>query len=344
MRASTKRIDCRIAGVGKIISSKGGDMTLLRRTAWILAGMTVLAPGPASGQEGYPTKVIRIVTPATGGGSDVLSRLIAPGLSASLGQQVIVDNRGAIASEIVAKAAPDGYTLLINGSPMWLLPVLRPSSSWEAVRDFAPITLAVSSPSMLVVHPSLPVKSVKELIALAKAHPGKLNYAAGTIGAAPHLAGELFRVMAGVNVVRVPYKGSGPGLIGLMTGEVEFMFPGAASAWTHVKQGRLRGLAICSAHPSSLFPGLPTMAASGLPGYESVSPQGIVAPARTPAAIVNRLNREIVRVLHTPEVTDKLANAGIEVVGNSPEQFAAAIKSDIERIRKLARDADIRVD
>ena len=318
-------------------------MSLSRFAAGALGCALVMAgAGTASAQDGYPGKVIRIVAPATGGGSDVVGRMIAPGLSANLGQQVIIDNRGAIASEIVAKAPPDGYTLLVNGSPMWLLPVIRPSSSWEATRDFAPITQAVSSPSMLVVHPSVPVKNLKELIALAKKHPGKLNYAAGTLGAAPHLAAELFKSMAGVNIVRVPYKGSGPGLLGVMTGEVEFMFPGAASAWGYVKQGKLKGLAICSAQPSALFPGLPTLSASGLPGYESISPQALVAPARTPAAIVNRLNQEIVRVLNSPQVKERLANGGMEVVGNSPEQFAAVMKTDIARVRKLVKDAGIR--
>lgn len=300
--------------------------------------------GAALAQDTYPSKVIRIVAPATGGGSDVVGRMIAPGLAASLGQQVIIDNRGAIASEIVAKAPPDGYTLLVNGSPLWLLPVIRPGTPWDAPRDFAPITLAVSSPSMLVVHPSVPVKNAKELIALAKRNPGKLNYAAGTLGAAPHLAGELFKSMAGVNIVRVPYKGSGPGLLGVMTGEVEFMFPGAASAWTYVKQGKLKGLAICSAQPSALFPGVPTLSATGLPGYESISPQALVAPAKTPASIVNRLNQEIVRVLNGPELKERLANGGMEVVGNSPEQFAAAMKSDIARVRQLVKDAGIRAE
>lgn len=319
-------------------------MRLSRFVAGLLLGVIAFSPGAVSAQDSYPSKVIRIVTPATGGGSDVLARMIAPGLTASLGQQVIVDNRGAIASEIVAKAAPDGYTLLGNGSPLWLLPLLRANTPWDGVRDFAPITLAVSSPSMLVVHPSVPVKSVKELVALAKARPGELNYAAGTLGATPHLAGELFRVMAGVKIVRVPYKGSGPGLIGVMTGEVEFMFPGAASAWGFVKQGKLRGLAICSAKPSDLFPGLPTVAASGLPGFESVSPQTIVAPARTPAAIVNRLNQEIVRILHSAEVKERLSNSGIQVVGSSPEELAATMKSDIARVGRLIKDAGIRAE
>ncbi|HKU70211.1 MAG TPA: tripartite tricarboxylate transporter substrate binding protein [Burkholderiales bacterium] len=296
--------------------------------------LTFLA-GTAQSQENYPSKVIRIVAPATGGGSDVVGRMLAPGLSAQLGQQVIVDNRGAIASEIVAKSPSDGYTLLVNGSPMWLLPVVRPGSPWDATRDFAPITIAVSSPSMLVVHPSVPVKNVRDLVALAKKNPGKLNYAAGTLGAAPHLAGELFKSMTGVNVVRVPYKGSGPGLLGVMTGEVEFMFPGAASAWGYVKQGKLKGLGICSPQRSALFPEVPTVAESGLPGYESVSPQALVAPAKTPAAIVNRLHQEIVRVLNSPEVKERLHNGGMEVVGNTPEQFAQAMKADITRVRKL---------
>ena len=191
-----------------------------------------------SAQETFPSRVIRIVTPATGGGSDVLARMITPALTESLGQQVIVDNRGSLATELVAKAAPDGYTLLIDGSPLWLQPLFR-KVGWSPLTDFAALTMAVSSPSMLVVHPSVPVKTLRELIALAKARPGEINYAAGSIGATPHLAGEQFKVMAGVNVVRVPYKGTGPGMIGLMGGEVEFMFPGAASAWNYVKQMRL---------------------------------------------------------------------------------------------------------
>ena len=304
-------------------------------------GAAIVGAGLVRAQDSYPNKVIRIVTPATGGGSDVLSRLVAPSLAESMGQQVIVDNRGSIAAEIVAKSPADGYTLIIDGSPLWLLPLFR-TVTWDPIKDFAPLTLAVSSPSMLVVHPSVPVRSVRELIALARAHPGKLNYAAGTIGATPHLAAELFKVMAGVSIVRVPYKGSGPGLIGLMSGEVEFMFPGAASAWSYVKQGRLKGLAICALQPSALFPGVPTMTASGVPGYESVSPQGVFAPAKTPAAIVNRLNQEFVRALNRAEVKERLASSGIEVVGNSPEAFAAGMKADIARISRLITDANLR--
>jgi tripartite-type tricarboxylate transporter receptor subunit TctC len=313
------------------------------RLAVAAAAAGLMAAPAVFAQDGFPNRVIRIVTPATGGGSDVLARMLAPPLTESMGQQVIVDNRGSISNEIVAKAAPDGYTILIDGSPLWLLPLFR-TTSWDPLRDFAPLTLAVSSPSILVVHPSLPVKSVREFIALAKSRPGQLNYAAGTIGATPHLAGEQFKILSGVKVVRVPYKGSGPGLIGLMSGEVEFMFPGAASAWTHVKQNRLRGLAICSLKPSALFPGMPTMSESGLPGYESVSPQGIVAPAKTPAAIVARLNQELVKALNRPDTKQRLAELGIEVVANTPDEYLASMKNDIARTTKLIKDAGIRAE
>ncbi len=315
-------------------------MIALRKCLWVSG---VLFCGAVFAQDGYPNRVIRIVTPATGGGSDVLARMIAPSLTESLGQQVIVDNRGSIANEIAAKAPPDGYTILIDGSPLWLQPLLR-QTAWDPLKDFVPLTLAVSSPSMLVVHPSVPVKNLRELIALAKARPGQINYAAGSIGATPHLAGEQFKVMAGVNVVRVPYKGTGPGMIGLMGGEVEFMFPGAASAWNYVKQKRLKALAVCSLKPSALFPGVPTMNETGLPGYESVSPQGVVAPAKTPAAVVARLNQELVKALNRADTRQRLGDLGIEVVANTPEEFAASMKNDIARTAKLIKDAGIRAE
>jgi tripartite-type tricarboxylate transporter receptor subunit TctC len=201
----------------------------------------------------------------------------------------------------------------------------------------------VTSPSILAVHPSLPVKTVKDVIALAKARPGQLNYAAGTIGAAPHLAGELFKSMAGVNIVRVPYKGSGPALIGLMTGEAQIMFP-AASGIGYIKQGKIRAIAVGSAEPSPLLPGVPTIAASGLPGYESVSPQGLFAPAKTPAAIVTRLSQEVARALSGAEVRERLLASGVQVVASTPEAFAAAMRADIERTAKLIKSAGIKGD
>jgi tripartite-type tricarboxylate transporter receptor subunit TctC len=291
-------------------------------------------------QEIFPNRVIRIVTPATGGGSDVLARMIAPSLTESLGQQVIVDNRGSIATEIVAKAPADGYTILIDGSPLWLLPLFR-KVSWDPLKDFTALTLAVSSPSMLVVHPSVPVKSLRELIALAKARPGQLNYAAGTIGATPHLAGEQFKIMAGVNVVRVPYKGTGPGMIGLMGGEIEFMFPGAASAWNYVKQKRLKGLAICSLKPSVLFPGVPTMNESGLPGFDVTQWMGIFVAAKTPASTAARLNRDIVSVIHTADFRQRMADLGTATVGGTAQELARLQAADLKKYRAIAIAAGI---
>jgi tripartite-type tricarboxylate transporter receptor subunit TctC len=288
----------------------------------------------------YPVKPVRIVTLAPGGGSDVVARLTAPLLTDALGQQVIVENRGAIASEIVARAPADGYTLLVEGSPLWILPLFRPVT-WDAVKDFAPVSLIVSTPSVLVVHPSLPVKSVKELVALARARPGQLNYAAGTLGANPHLAAELFKSMLALNIVQVAYKGTGPGVIGLMGGEVEMMFPNAGSALPYIKSGRLRVLGVASLTPSALLPGVPTVAAS-VPGFESISPQGLLAPAGVPAALIARLNRELVKGLNRAEVRERFINTGAEVSAGAPEAFSAKIKSDIAKFGALVREARIR--
>jgi tripartite-type tricarboxylate transporter receptor subunit TctC len=194
------------------------------------------------------------------------------------------------------------------------------------------------------VHPSVPVKTVKQLIALAKSRAGELNYAAGTLGATPHLAGELFKHMAGVNIVRVGYKGTGPGVIGLMSGEVHLMFPGAPAAMPYVKQGRLRAIAVCTSEPSPFAPGVPTVAASGVPGFESTSPQGLFAPAGTPPAIVNRLHQELAKTLNSEDVKQKLFNAGSQVVTNAPDAFASAMRSDIDRIAKLVKVAGIKAE
>jgi tripartite-type tricarboxylate transporter receptor subunit TctC len=306
----------------------------------LACAVALLVPRPGLAQDNYPNKLVRVVTLAPGGGSDVVARLIAPVLTEALGQQVIVENRGSIAAEIVAKAPADGYTLLVEGSPLWILPLFR-SVPWDAVRDFAPITLAVSTPSVLVVHPSLPVKSVKELIALAKAKPGQLNYAAGTLGANPHLAAELFKSMLDLKIVQVAYKGTGPGVIGLMGGEVELMFPNAGSALPHIKSGRLRLLGVASLQPSALLPGVPTIA-STVPGFESISPQGLLAPANTPAAIINRLNRDVVRGLNRADVKERFLNTGAEVAGGSPEAFAEKIRSDVVKFTRLLKEARIK--
>src|SRR5688572_22193939 len=236
---------------------------LLRFVLWMFsAALMLLVAGGAWGQS-YPVKPIRIVTPGSGGAADFAARLIAPGLTAALGQQVIVDNRSStiIPGEIVSKAPPDGYTLLIFGAPFWIGPLLE-KTPYDPVRDFQPITAAVRQPNILVVHPSLPVKSVRELIVLAKARPGVLNYASVATGSSSHLAGELFKAMAGVSLVRVPYKGSGAAMVALVSGEVEVSFASAGTVAGAVRSGRLRALAVTTAHPSPLVPGLPTVAAS----------------------------------------------------------------------------------
>ncbi len=318
-------------------------MLIPRLAVWMFAvGLMVLDAGVVSGQN-YPDKPVRIVSAEVGGGTDFVARLIAQGLTGSLGKQVIVDNRpsGVIPGQTASKASPDGYTLLISGSILWIGPLIQ-NAPYAPMSNFSPITLVGSSPNILVVHPSLPVKSVTELVAFAKARPGELNYASPGAGGSSHLAAELFKAMAGVNILRIPYRSTGMGLTALIAGQVELMFPATGGATPHIKSGRLRALAVTSAKPSALAPGLPTMAASGLPGYESVAPYGMFAPAGTPAAIISRLNQEIVRVLSRPDSKERLFNAGIEVVGSSPEQLAAAVKSDTTRMSKVIKDAGIR--
>ena len=301
------------------------------------------APGVAVAAGSFPSKPVRFVTSEPGGGNDIVARMLADGLTNSLGQRVIVDNRGIIAAEIAKNATPDGYTLLIYGANIWLLPFLRDNVPWDPLRDFAPVTIAVQLPNILVVHPALPVKSVRELIDYAKARPGKLDYAAGTLGVSPHLSAELFKAMTGVDIVRVPYKGGGPALNGLIGGETQLMFPNAGSAMPHMKSGRVRALAVSSAQPSALAPGLPTIA-STVPGYEFVAVICVYAPAKTPAAIVELLNRESVRVLRTPEVKERLFNAGNEVVANTPREFSAYMKADMQKMGKVIKEAGIRVE
>ena len=303
--------------------------------------VAAIAAAPALGQP-FPHKPIRIVSSEPGSSNDYFARLIAQGLTVSLAEQVIVDNRAIMAGDIVAKAQPDGYTLLSYGTPLWLAPLLRNNVPWDPIRDFAPISWTTSSPNVLVVHPGVTAKSVQELLALARARPGELNYASSSAGSAAHLAAELFKAMAGVKIVRVPYKGTGSALNGLIGGEVQMMFAGTSAIAPHVKSGRLKALAITSAQRSTLLPDLPTVAASGLPGYESSLILGMLAPAKTPPAIINRLNQEIAKILGRPDIKEKLFNTGTEIVASSPAEFSAKIKSEMAVWGKVIKDAGIR--
>ena len=297
-------------------------------------------PSTSAWPQAYPSRPVRIVTSEPGGGNDILARIIADGLNNSLPQRAIVDNRGIVAVEIAAKAAPDGHTLVVYGATIWLMPFLRDKVAWDPLKDFTPVTLGVQLPNILVVHPSLPVKSVKELIALAKAKPGELNYAAGTIGVSPHLAGELFKALAGVNIAMVPYKGGGPALNGLLGGEVHLMFPNAGAAMPQIRAGRVRALAVSTVKSSTLVPDLPTIA-STVPGYETMATICVFAPARTPAAIIDLLNREMARTLTRPEVKERLFNLGAEVIASSPAELAAYMRADMARMGKVLKEAGV---
>jgi tripartite-type tricarboxylate transporter receptor subunit TctC len=297
-----------------------------------------------SGQS-YPNKPIRMVTSPIGGGGDFIARQVAQAISGPLGQPVIVENRpsGIILGEILSKAPADGYTLLVGSNSLWWGPLLQ-TTPYDVARDFSPITMTSRSPLLLVVHPSLPAKSVKELIALGKARAGELNYSTTAIGSSTHLAAELFKSMAGVNIVRISYAGGALPLNALLGGEVQMAFVSPPGGMPHVRSGRFRALAVTSAEPSILVPGVPTIASSGVPGYELIASDGILAPAGTPAAIISRLNQEIVRFLNMAETKERFFNAGVETAGNSPEQFAATMKADMTRLGKVIKDAGIKVE
>lgn len=293
--------------------------------------------------QAFPNKPIRIVTGETGGGLDLAARLISPVMLENTGQPVVVQNRGlATAPLLVSKARPDGYTLLLYGTPFWLAPFMRDDVAYDPVKDFAPITLVSTAPTALVVHPSVAAGFVKELIALAKAKPGQLNYAASSAGSPSHLAGELFKAMAGVNIVAVPYKGAGPAMVALFSNEVQLTFAAAASVTPHLKSGRLKVLAVTSAQPSGLFPGVPTVASSGFPGFQAGALIGMFAPVETPPAIISRLNKEIVSVLARADVREKFVNGGAEAVGSTARQFEIEMKTDMAVSGKVIKDAGIR--
>jgi tripartite-type tricarboxylate transporter receptor subunit TctC len=315
-------------------------------------GAAVVAFGAAASvmAQSYPVKPIRLVVgfPA-GGPTDIVSRTIAPKLSESLGQQVVVDNRGGaggmIATEQVSKAPADGYTLLmgtIGGIAVAMS--LSPNRGYDTLRDFAPITQAVTVTNLLVVHPTVPAKNVKELLAIARSKPGRLNYASSGNGTVTHLAGELFKLMGKVDITHVPFKGGAPALTALISGEVDMSYENSLVVTPHVKAGKVKALAVTGSKRSKLMPELPTIAESGLPGYDASGWYGLFVPAATPKPIIARLNQEAVKALRMPDVVRTLSSQGAEPVGNTPEEFGAFVKAEIEKWANLVKTAKMKVD
>src|SRR4051812_22822639 len=285
----------------------------------------------ALAQSAYPTKPVRMIVPSSaGGGSDIIARIIAPKLGERLGQQIVVENRAGagtmIGNEAVARATPDGYTLLLAVSTLATNPAIYRKVPYNALTDFAPVTLVLSAPNILVVHPSLPVKSVKELIWFSQARPGQINYASAGTGTNPHLSMELFLSMANLKMVHIPYKGSAPAIVDLIAGQVPVSMATMLTGLPHVRAGRLRALGVTSAQRTAVARDVPSIAESGVPGYEAVQWYGVVAPAQTPKEIVARLNRELVAVLKLPDVKERFAADGGDAGGNSPEEFARYLK------------------
>jgi tripartite-type tricarboxylate transporter receptor subunit TctC len=298
----------------------------------------------------YPGKPVRLVVPFPAGGpTDIVGRAISQKLGETLGQPVVIDNRagagGVIGTEQVAKSPPDGYSILLGTiSGLAVAMSLYPNRGYDSLRDFAPVTQAVTVTNILVVHPSLPVRNVRELLALARAKPGALNYASSGSGTITHLAGELFKMLGHVNIVHVPFKGGAPALTALMSGEVQMSYENSLIVLPHIRAGKLRALAVTGAQRSKLMPELPTIAEAGLPGYAASGWYGFVVPAAVPKDIVVRLNADLTRILHMPDVVERLSGQGAEPVGDTAEQFGAFIRAEIDKWARLVKTANMKAD
>ena len=313
------------------------------RLPCIVACMAVAGAAGAQSAANFPNKAIRIMTTEVGSGADTIGRMVAGPLGAALGQPVVIENHGGVVSvspELVAKAAPDGHTLLVMSGSLWLLPLLQ-SVNYD-MKEFAPITLGLVQPLLMVVHPSVPANSVKEFVALAKAKPGSLNYASGPGGSGPHLGGELLKALAGIDLVRVPYKGGAPAMQALLAGQTQVMFATTIQSTPQIKSGKVRALGVTTAQPSTLFPDIPTVASQGVPGFELTTTNGFFAPARTPAAIVGKLSVEINKLLQGQEMKSRLTGMGTEVINSTPEQASAVIQGDTARLGKVIKEAGIK--
>ncbi len=308
---------------------------------FIIALLNAEIAGAAAASPKYPVRPVRIVTGEVGGAPDIAVRVMSPSFSEALGEQIIVDNRGggagAIAAQTVARASPDGHSLLFYAGALWLSPIINGTKE-DLLKGLVPVSFVISSPNVLVVHPSVPAKTVSELIALAKAKPGQLNYGSGGVGGSPHLAGELFKSMAGVNIVRVGYKGGGPAVNDLLGGQLQLMFASSASVGPYISSGRLRAIAVTSPQPSALAPGLPTVAASGLPGFETQGIYAMFAPQGTPRAVIDQVQQQTRQIVMRNSVKEKLLSIGLESVGSTAEQLATVLKEEMARWGKLFRE------
>jgi len=310
----------------------------------------LFAAAPAGMAQEYPAKPVRLILPyAAGGPTDIVSRLFAQKLGEALGQQFVADNRGGaggiIACELAARAIPDGYTLLMGAvGVLTINPHLRQKLPFDPQRDFQPVSLLSSSPYLLLVNPGVPARSVKELVALAQARPGQLNYASGGVGTGNHLSAELLKLTAGVDLTHIPYKGASLAVGDLISGQVQALFVNVLPALPHVRSGKARALAVTSARRSTAAPDIPTFAESGYPGIVTSSSFGRLAPARTPSAIVKRLHGELAQIARQPAVRERLEAQGAEVIGSTPEEFAAFIRSETERWGKVIKTAGIKAD
>jgi len=316
----------------------------------IAVALLLLAASPVSQAQNYPVKAVRLVVPfAPGGGTDLVARTLAQRLTEALGHTFVVENRGGaggvIGADMVAKAPPDGYTLVM-GTPgsMTINPNLTAKMPYDTLRDFAPISLATISPFVLTVHPSLPVKNLKAFIALAKAQPGRLNYGTSGNGSVAHLSTEYLKSLARIDLVHVPYKGSSLALTDTLAGQLQVLFDNLPVVQPHVRTGKLRLMGVGTQQRSALIPGAPTIAESGVPGYEASTAFGVMAPAQTPPAVVNRLSQEIMRILQSAEIKDRLATQGLEAVGSTPQQYEAHLRAELAKYARIVKSAGIKVE
>ncbi|MGZ5150244.1 MAG: tripartite tricarboxylate transporter substrate binding protein [Burkholderiales bacterium] len=314
-----------------------------------LAATLVFSLAATASAQSYPDHPVRVVVPfPAAGGTDILARLLLQRMSERLGANFVIDNRagagGTIGTEIVAKATPDGYTILVASSSHTINPSVYKKIGYDPARDFAPVTLIASGPGLLVVHPSVPAKNVKELIALAKSRPGQLIYASAGNGTPPHLAAELFKSMAGVDLVHIPYKGNVPAFVDLLSGAVSLSFPTITSGLPQVRSGKLRALGVTSKERSTVVPDVPTIAESGLPGYEATTWYGMLAPAKTRTLIITKLHDQMIEVLKLPDIREKLLAQGLEPVGNRPDQFAAIISMELVKWSKVVAAAGVKAE